>query len=236
MGTQCSVWSLLPTLGFVPHPKVISKIRPGLRCDFGNLRLDASAGVNRHLNDVVLFTGIVSTPRTGVLLEFEVPRQVASREQALAFVAYFLDRHADGGVFVPETPARWLDEGRMHRSLLPWEQTVADASERACCTVARDWLRLALKQLKASLATLPLNASVAFGFDGECLVIRGPGGSIRVQAKGEPWPAEFVIPVAKLTSLPSRLRRDPVPVALRRDAIVIGGRVIRADVTSDSLV
>jgi hypothetical protein len=59
-----STWDLLPSLGFVPDPRVMSDVMPGLSCDFGNVKGSASCVMNLRFKEVVLVTGVLKTERT----------------------------------------------------------------------------------------------------------------------------------------------------------------------------
>src|SRR5580700_7982451 len=97
------VWDALKELGFSPDSTVISDDMPGLSFDFGNFKLSASVVINKWFKPVVLFGGVLATPRTLTEVCFELPRMVASRQQVVAFLAYYLDKQASasGSVFHP---------------------------------------------------------------------------------------------------------------------------------------
>src|SRR5262245_21037660 len=56
--SSISTWDLLPSLGFVPDPDVLSD-RPGLSYQFGNVKVSASYVFNLRLKEIVLFTGVL---------------------------------------------------------------------------------------------------------------------------------------------------------------------------------
>jgi hypothetical protein len=57
-----STMNALRSLGFQHDPRVISDECPGLCFDFGNLALWASSCQNLRYVEVVLFTGVLSSP------------------------------------------------------------------------------------------------------------------------------------------------------------------------------
>jgi len=174
-----STWDLLKTIGFGEDHSVISDPPGGLSIDFGNFKMSASFVLNRWFREAVLLSGIMSTSRTIAEVECEMPREVESWEQGVAWVTWCLDNHANGGIFKPALPIAWLTEGRQNRHLLPWErERAAWERERAAyaarphCQVQRDWARVALRNLSEIVATLDDEAPVIFQFDGEVLRIR----------------------------------------------------------------
>jgi hypothetical protein len=133
---------------------------------------------NLRFRRIVLFTGVISTRRTIAQVEFEMPREVESWEQGVAWVTWYVDDHID---MISKATSRldWLKEGRKNRHLLPWErQRVASEEERVAyesrprCQVQRDWARVALRQLASQIAAVDDDTDVTFHFNGEALMIR----------------------------------------------------------------
>ncbi|MBK6509420.1 MAG: hypothetical protein IPG06_08110 [Haliea sp.] len=116
-----AVWDVLKEFGFAPDSSVISEVTPGLSFDFGSFKLSAGVGLGKYLQPVVLFTGILATPRTLADICFEVPHMVISQEQLAAFLVYYLNNAADRYSFLPSQNIDWLTMGQQHRHLLPWE-------------------------------------------------------------------------------------------------------------------
>lgn len=171
-----ATFDALRELGFQPDYTVVySDVKPGLSFDFGNFKLSASCLLNLRVVEVVLFTGILRTPRTLAQVEFELPRRVISREQCAAWIVWNLDQSASGRRFQPLRHVGWMEEGRQNQRLLPWVAEMAAYKSRPSCTVRRDWLRLALKTLGEHLSSLPDSAAVVFSFDGSVLSIRIDG-------------------------------------------------------------
>lgn len=217
-----AVWDVLQEFGFAPDSAVISDLVPGLSFDFGNFTLSASAVMGKLFRPVVLFTGVLATPRTLAEVCFELPRMVASREQLAAFLAYYLDKAADRDVFQPARNVGWLMMGHQHRHLLPWEVDMATYHARPHCSVQRDWLRLALKNLAELVAKADDAAEVEFGFDGSVLAIKCTGQVVPMAASGKSWATRFVIPAWKLRHLPKRLMQGEVEVSVREGRLQIG--------------
>lgn len=142
-----SLWDLLSILGFLPDPGVWSDPPPGLSCRIGGGAISASRVRSERLQQVVLITGVLVSPRGVAEINFEMPRKVESRQQALAWLVWGLDSAADGGRFAPGVPIWWLEEGRQHRGTLPWERERLAYAARPHCFLEREWARLALKTL-----------------------------------------------------------------------------------------
>jgi hypothetical protein len=117
--SRVSTWAMLRALGFSEDQTVISDLRPGLSFDFGNLKLSAGRMVNHWFVPVIVLSGVMSTNRNISSVEAELPVEVESIEQGMAFVAWSLD-NATHGQFQPAITPSWLETGRRNRHLLPW--------------------------------------------------------------------------------------------------------------------
>lgn len=218
---KVATWDVLRSLGFQLDATVISDQNPGLSFDFGNFKLSACSVKNKWFADIVLFTGILPTRRTLTQLDFEIPRFVESKEQCAAYIAWFLDRSADGGTFQPAKETDWLPLGRTQKRLLPWERE-REAREkddekyrtRPQCTVQREWLKLALKSLAHSLSQSAETDFVQITFDGEVLRFQLAKNLIVLPAEGSPWRSCFALPAGKLISLPKRLMAESINVSV----------------------
>lgn len=217
-------WDVLKEFGFAPDAAVISDAMPGLSFDFGNFKLSASAVMGKWFNPIMLFTGVLATPRRMAEVSFELPRMVDSRAQLAAFLAYYLDKAAGGNGFQSMRHVDWISEGREHKSLLPWEKDMAAYNARPHCLVQRDWLRLALKNLANLIAEADDLITVEFSFDGSVLSIRCSGHVVAMSARGEAWPRKFIIPAGKLRHLPKRLMQDEEVVSVHNGRLHIGQR------------
>lgn len=222
MTNTTPTWAVLEEFGFTPDSTVISDVMPGLSLDFGNFKLSASAVMSKWFKPIVLFTGILATPRTLAEVCFELPRTIASRELLAAFLVYNLDEAADGDVFQPLRNVDWVTMGREHRHLLPWEADMAAYNARPHCSVQREWLRLALKNLAELVAEAEDEAEVEFGFDGAVLTIRCSEQVVPMAAKGEAWTSPFVVTAGILRHLPKRLMQEEVEVSVRDGRLHIG--------------
>jgi hypothetical protein len=217
-----STMDSLRCLGFQPDPKVISDEYPGLTLDFGNLTLRASSCLNLRCVEVVLFTGVLSTPRSLAEVLFEMPRRVKSIKQCASWIVWSLDQHADNRVFKPARHVGWVEEGRTNQRLLPWVMSMAEYNARPQCIVQRDWFRLALKSLGEHLSSSPENAGVVFSFDGSVLSIRCNQKVLALSGEGLPWTVRFKVEARTLRHLPKRLTRDHIGVSIWESRLTLG--------------
>lgn len=202
-------WDILKEFGFQPDASVWSDIQPGLSFDFGNFKLSASAVMNMRFAEVVMFTGVLATPRTIAEVQFEMPRGIESREKTAAWLTWNLDKYADR-VFTPAVPVPWLELGRANHRLLPWYFDREAYEARPHCLLERDWARPLLKKLRATISSTPEESVVWFSFDGEVLKICCGEAVMAAAAHGERWPARFGLKAAQLKDLPNRLMQPIV--------------------------
>lgn len=223
-GNSVATWHLLPSLGFVPDPHLMSDVMPGLSCDFGNVKVSAICAMNRRFTEIVMFTGVLATKETFSEICFEMPLHPESREQALAWLVWNLDHASDDNTFKPKILVPWLEEGRRHRHTLPWERAQAAYAARPHCSLAREWARVVLKTLAEQLVQAEDDTPVTFRFDGEVLTIRCAGKVAAAPADGKPWPQTFSISAAALKHLPKRLMQSHIEVSIYESALTIGRR------------
>jgi hypothetical protein len=211
----------LDCLGFLPDTTAIVYDGPVLSLDFGNLILRASCCMNLRAAQIVLFTGVISTPRTLGQVHFELPRRVESVKQCAALIVWNLDQFSE---FRKNQHIPWVEEARINRRLLPWVLSMAEWNARPQCIVKRDWLRLALKTLANYALTLPDDTDVLFNFDGYVLSIKCDGKVIALAGQGVPWGVSFKVPAGALRRLPKRLMREDIGISIWESSISIGNR------------
>lgn len=202
---------LLRGLGFQDDAEIIPDGGPGLSFDFGNLMLRASSCRNLRAAEIVLFTGVISTPRTLGQVHFEMPRRIESRKKCAAWIVWNLDQFSE---FRKNQHIAWVEEGRKNQRLLPWVMSMAEWNARPQCSVQRDWFRLALKSLSETIAPLPDNAGVVFSFDGSVLSIRCDKRVIALAGEGSPWAVRFRVEAGALRRLPKRFMREDIGVSI----------------------
>jgi hypothetical protein len=99
----------------------------------------------------------------------------------------------------------------------------AECDARPHCTVHRDWLRLARKNLREHLGSLPDNAIVVFSFDGTVFSIRCDTKLIVFPAEGLPFTVCFRVEAKTLRQeLKRRLMRGYIGVSIWNSRIKFG--------------
>ena len=209
-GATCllETWKALQDLGFKQVKKVYSEQDMGLSYDFGRFQIAAGRMMNRYMREVWSFSGMVGNSNFISSIEFEMPLQIESIEQCAAWVTWHLQTH------LPVNQSHFLGEseltalGRQHQSTLPWVRKQAAYAARSHCMAKRDWLRLALNELKSVLCDAEDSTEVQFHFDGTVLVVVCQGQRIVCPASGEAWPNHYIIAALHLRKLPKRLMSD----------------------------
>lgn len=111
---------VLKRLGFAEDPKLITDEPPGYRFSAKFLEIEASEQTNMYLRRVFQLSGSYANGRTLADISFQMPVEVESFEQGVAFVA-----HAVGNV-ESDQPPPWLSQGRQWAGLLPWRRKAGD--------------------------------------------------------------------------------------------------------------
>jgi hypothetical protein len=169
--------------------------------------------------EIVLFTGVLKTPRSLGQVHFEMPRRIATIKKCAAWIVWNLDQFSE---FRANHHIAWVEEGRKNQRLLPWVMSMAEYNARPQCIVQRDWLRLALKALGEYLAALSDNASIVFSFDGSVLSIRFEKKVIALAGEGSPWTVSFRVEARALRRLPKRLVGEVIGVSIWESRITVG--------------
>jgi hypothetical protein len=139
-----STWELLRTLGFAEKERK-------LHFKLGSMELEASQVWNESLVPVVFLTGLYRSPRTIGMVADELPPEVESREQGLAYLAYYLE----GGLRDLVTVPAWLQEGRSYQHLLPWERHFARTRHAHIATSSATGSVWPLRSWPSGCATKP---------------------------------------------------------------------------------
>lgn len=210
---------VLERLGFERDDSVISDASPGYSYDFGNLMLEASRLCSRRtFEPVYVLGGVYSDGRTIALIDSEMPLEVESFEQGVAWVAFVIDRK-----FRLARPPLWLEQGRVWRDHLPWVRRQAAYEARPRCAVRRDWLKVACKDLRLWAAKAGPSDTAAFSFDGNILfVTAAERAPIAMPATGAAWGKSFAVRLGDLAHLPRRIMSDSVSVAVWDGRLSVG--------------
>lgn len=220
-------YEALTEMGFRPDASVLSEGVEGLSFDFGNFKLLASFVTNLSAQPIVLFTGVISTPRTLVEIHFEMPQHVDSVRQCAAWVAWNLDQIAQGDEDLIARVPEWLEDGREGRGILPWVREMVEYEARPQCSVERGWLRFALNTLSDIVALADRDAEVRFAFDGSVLSIRCATQLVPMPAEGVQWEHSYTIPAGRLRRLPKRFTRAQLEVSVYNEMLHIGRRAYK---------
>lgn len=210
----------LKHLGFAPDASALSYGGEALSYDFGNLTLSARQTMNRYFAEIISVSGVYATPRTIAEVEIQLPLRVASVQQCAAFIAWGIDKQVSRN-FVPLAPTRWLDEGRNNFDLLPWirkqkrlleEQKLYN--ERPRCTVERDWIKLALRDLRSLLPQLDKSESLSFTYRDEIFSIRTRLKLFALPATGNSWKSSYEITAGNFQNFPKRFKYNEVEISI----------------------
>lgn len=226
--SSLTTWNVLKLFGFKEDEGVVSDSPGGLSYHFDGFKLSASVCINRSFYPIILFTGVYATERTITEVDFEMPREIESYEQAAAWLAWSVDRQIGRG-FGTTFAIPWLEIGRRSYHLLPWERLRVAYDLRPHCYVYRDWMRLALQKLRSALRRSPPEGVVYFGFDGEILKIETAGELIALPGTGHAWPFRISTPAAKLEGLPKRLVQPSICVSYWEGTLTLGNRGFPAE-------
>ena len=221
-------WDALKSFGFEEDKEIFSDPPGGLSFRFDSFKLSASFGINLRFQKAFHFSGVHATERRITQVQFEMPKEIESAEQAAAWLAWSLDERLGQGFERPSSVC-WLVVGRKNFDLLPWEMSRRAYERRPHCLVDRDWMRVAFQKLRSALTESSSQEPVNFRFDGEILKIETSGELIAVPGIGKPWPFGICVPQMKLDHLPKRLMRQSVSVSYWEDKLTLGNRGFPAE-------
>lgn len=214
---------VLVKLGFGEDWKAMTDELPAYQYSFDNLVLHAAQVTSLYLRPVFFLSGVFRTSRSISSIEFEMPTEVESFEQGVAFIAYAIGRD-----FIPVRPTPWLEQGRAWEEYLPWVREQREFEKRPRCYTDRDWFRVANKKLREIGERASDEEYVDFHFDGEVLKISEAGGKLlaAVQATGAPWAQPYRIPSNCLRRLPKRLMNPEIHVDVWKGQLRVANIVI----------
>jgi hypothetical protein len=199
---------ILERLQFEEQWGVMACEQLGYRYKFGNVELTAVQVTSLYLRPIFLFGGVAADNRSITEVSFEMPIEVESFEQGVAWIAYGV-----GNAFVPIKPAPWLVQGRAWEYPLPWERDRKAYQARPHCVVERDWWRLGTKKMR-ELALKATGVDLAsFSFDGDGLRIKMLNTLIVVPAEGKAWDCSFFLKLQQLDWVPKRLMQPLIEVS-----------------------
>lgn len=216
--------SVLERLGFGRDDSVISDASLGYSYDFGNLTLEASRPLSpRTFTPVYMLGGVYSDGRTIAWIHSEMPLELESFEQGVAWAAFVIDQ-----TFRLAKPPQWLKQGRIWKDHLTWVRRQAAYEARPQCVVRRDWLKIACKDLRLWAEEAGPSDAAVFSFDGNILsVTAAEMAPIAMPATGAAWGKSFAVRREDLAHLPRRIMRDLVSVGVWDGRLSIGRLALR---------
>ena len=187
--TQVETWDILKRMGFKDDASVLSARKPGLSLKTGGLDLSVSQYLAAdYSTNVVFVSGHYQSSNNLKYIEFEMPLEMESVAQGLAWLVYRVFGRRPRRV--PENPA-WLQTGIDNYDLLPWEKQRIEREQqmeqfiaRPHCRVERDWFRVARKKVK-TLASESPDAEVTICFDQRTLSFSGSNLNVIMPAVGD---------------------------------------------------
>ena len=178
----------------------------------------AKGGVvpNMQFRRVMLLSGYFIASRIAGEIEYNMPLKLESLEQGLAFLAYACRD------CVPIRPTPWLVQGRALQDHLPWVKSRREYEARPQCAVAKDWFRLAAKDLRVAAEAATPTDAVEIAFDGASLRIAYGERVLTWPTSGNAWPGPAKVRLAEMRLLPKRLQGDVVHFDIWEGRIGIG--------------
>ena len=207
----------LVSLGFLEDWQATTDRQPGYVFACDQLKLNASEVMSAYFKPVFLVAGVFANSRTISSIQFEMPLQVDSLNQAKAWIAY--GSHFESS----DCSLPWLEEGMALKHLLPWERDRILYEERPQCSVPRDWMRLAIAELRAMALQCSLDAECEVTYDGSVLTFKTSAAIVPLSGSGgRPWPQACRVKLASFARLPKRLMQDPVNIYVFDSGLNIG--------------
>lgn len=206
-----SLQSILIKLGFEPS-------NLSLQFDFGNCVLKAVASVNEYFQEGFNFFGNFSNERTSKMFAFFLPKEVASYEQGIALIAYYL-RNTEFD-FKPE----WLSDGLALSNHLPWKTEQNKYKERPSAEIESEWFRVLVKKIRLLLPTSNEEDLTEFSFDGAILKIQCNNETFAITAKGKNWEQTATVQTKTLDFLPKRIQNGSITISIWEGRLSIGNR------------
>lgn len=210
--------ALFASLGFQENWEAITDQRPAYFYDFGNLRLTAAEVMSDQLKPCFHFGGVIRGANSIEMIDFEMPLEVESFEQGVAWISYGIGKN-----YRPSNQTRWLEDGAAWQESLPWVRRLEAYKGRPRCAVEKDWFKVAVKKLRSMPESASEGDLASVSFDGEILRIACNGSTVTVPAVGAPWVTSYAVSASQLANLPRRLT-DPVRISVWDGKIAIGNR------------
>jgi hypothetical protein len=226
-----SMRDLLSRLDFEEVWGTMTDQEPAYRYDFCNLQMTATQVMSSRLRPIFMFGGVWGDGRSIGEIDFEMPLEVASFEQGVAWISYGIGRK-----FRPRKLCPWFIQGWEWQDHLPWMQSMKDFEARPQCAVDREWFKIACKKLRELSSSANENDLAIFGFDGEVLRINACSQTIVMPAEGKAWSKQYAIKTQNLDLLPKRLMRTKIHLSVWEDHFSIDRQRWRLAEKTDSIL
>lgn len=207
-------------LGFKEQWDAISDQLPGYFFHHGALSLTATQVTNQYLRPVFYIGGQYTSRRTMAEIGFEMPLEVESFDQGVAWLAYGVGPNLNEAIGIP-----WIQLGRELKETLPWVRQAAAYAARPQCLVERDWFRLASRKLRDRASISGPAERAVFSFDGDTLRVVLKDAVLSMPASGAAWVECYAVIGTELASLPQRITTPLVPISVWDGRLHIGKRV-----------
>lgn len=211
--------SILETLRFEEEWGTLTDQEPSYAIRLGHLQITIVQVTSEYLQPVFLMQGTFRTSRQLGSNHLDLPVEVESFEQGLAWIAYAVDL-----VGPVAEPPDWLIRGRELQEHLPWIRSARDYEGRPRCVVDMEWWRIATKKLRSLSESATSSDVMTVHFDEEILKFATPAKVVAVTADGKAWKSPVAIQTQKLDFLPKRHVGLTIEVSVWKDQLRIGRR------------
>jgi hypothetical protein len=196
-----------------------------LTYNFGNGYICATQTLNDRFEDVMALQGYYIGSRAAGEIVSEMPLQVESFYQGIAYLANAVGKYAE----LKKKPI-WYTEGLKHLEELPHRRKLAaelEAYEKLPrCFIEHHWLKAIHKAMIQYIAAAGDDDLASFSFDGNILRIEFSGQLAVVPAQGKPWQGEATVSLKALKDFPRRIRRRGSILTIFEDRLALEGMVV----------
>jgi len=214
-----SLESILNEIGF-------QRSELGLQFDFGNCVLKVVVGVNEYFQSGFNFFGNFFTTRTSKTFIFFLPEEVASYEQGIALIAYYLRNTAF------QIKPQWLSDGLALNHYLPWKIESKAYDERPVAIIESEWFRVLVNKIQLSISASSDEDVTVFSFDGTILKVVCNLETFVISGEGKHWGRTATIKTKSLNFLPKRIQKGSVMIFIWEGILYVGNR--RFEIYSES--
>lgn len=233
-GKECTKVSTVEIIKKIGFKHDISGLPKTFTYKSSNLQMSACLCLSlKSFEESVCFSGCINTERTIGYIEFEMPPEVDSFEQGMAWLAWHIDQQKnDRSCYNSDFPYNWLEIGCANYHLLPWEKErierereeeayQAEYMRSPHCTVEREWARILRGKINAIMEDAEEPVQVVLSFNGEMLIMRCAGMLMPMPANGEAWKNSFLLDLKTTWKLPKRFMNEQIEFAIFREKLMV---------------